>query len=167
MTAAELLDDLNRAGATLELVDGKLRLRGVQISGDFKQLLRANRVELLKELERRPAEDRQRYGQVPPPAAPITAKELIVPEPWKHQLIAHVLRQPRPVHAWVTARANKYFEHGVKTEDCEWRACVDVIAWQRMTGGLEAAKFVVDLPSNEELGLQANRRKNNQTDERD
>ena len=32
MIAAELLDNLNRAGATLEVVDGKPRLRGAKIA---------------------------------------------------------------------------------------------------------------------------------------
>ena len=29
------------------------------------------------------------------------------------------------------ARANDYFERGVKADDCDWRACVDVIVSRR------------------------------------
>lgn len=145
MTAAELLDNLNRAGSTLEVVDGKPRLRGAKLTDELMQALKANRTEVLAEFERRKLEDRDRYGRVPPPDAPLLARELHVPELWKPRIMAHVLRQPRPVHAWVMGRANKYFEQGVTADDCEWRACVDVIAWQRMADGLEAAEFVVEL----------------------
>ena len=55
--------------------------------------------------------------------------------------MAHVFQQPRPVHAWVMARANDYFERGVKAEDCDWRACVDVIAWQRAWKGSRIDPF--------------------------
>jgi ribosomal protein L39E len=153
MTAAELLDNLNRAGATLEIVDDRPHIRGAKISEELIRAIKENRAEVLAELERRRTEDRDRYARVPPAEAPMLAFEMHLQEPWKEQVIAHVLRQPRPVHAWVMARANNYFEHGVKAEDCEWRACVDVIAWQRACGGLDAVKFVVELPTNEELGL--------------
>jgi hypothetical protein len=49
------------------------------------------------------------------------------------------------------ARANDYYERGVKADDCEWRAGADVIAWQRMCGAREAAEFVVELPTDDEL----------------
>ena len=80
------------------------------------------------------------------------ALDLDLPELWNEKIVAHVLRQARPVHAWVMARANKYYERGVKAEHCEWRACVDVIAWQRNSDGNAAAQFVVNLPTNQELG---------------
>jgi hypothetical protein len=87
-----------------------------------------------------------RYGRVPPPETPLLAGEMELPELRKEQVVAHVLRQLRPVHAWVMGRASKYFDHGVKAEDCDWRACVDLIAWQRASNGCEAAEFVVELP---------------------
>jgi DNA adenine methylase len=110
---------------------------------------------MFSNIEQRAAVGGQRHERVPPAAARMVANELTVPEARKQQLIAHVLRQPRPVHEWVMARANDYYERGVKADDCEWRACVDVIAWQRETTGLEAAKLVVPLPINEELNLEA------------
>ena len=85
MNAAELLDNLNRAGAILEVVDGKTGIRGAKISDELMQTLKANRAGVLAEFERR------------------------------------------------------------KMEDCDWRACVDVTAWQRMSGGREAAQFVMEL----------------------
>jgi len=151
MTAAELLDNLNRAGATLEIVDDKPRIRGARISDELMQSLKTNRTEVLAEFKRRRTEDLDRYGRVPPPAAPMQAREMDLPEPWQQQIMAHVFHQPRPVHAWVMVRANDYFNRGVKADHCEWRACVDVIAWQRACSGPDAAKFVVELPTNEEL----------------
>ncbi len=60
MSAAELLDELNRAGATLEIVEGKPRIRGARIASDLMQALKANRAEVLAEFERRKAENRGR-----------------------------------------------------------------------------------------------------------
>lgn len=151
MSAAELLDNLNRAGATMEIVDGKPRVRGAQISDSLMAALRANRAEVLAEIERRKTGDRDRYGRVPPMSAPTLAKEVKIPEQWKQAVFAYVLRQPRPVHSWAMARSNLYFDLGVPNEDCEWRACIDLIAWQRMRGAREAAQFVLDLPTDEEL----------------
>ena len=144
MNAAELLDKLHRAGATLEIVEGKPRLRGAAIPDDLKQALKANRAEVLAEFERRTADDRDRYGQVPPADAPLLAQDLDLSVCWQEQITMHVLRQPRPVHAWVMARTTAYHELGVKADDCDWRACVDVIAWQRKSSGQEAAQFVRD-----------------------
>ena len=50
-------------------------------------------------------------------------------------------------------RQQDCFERGVKADDCDWRACVDVIAWQRACGGREAVEFVVGLPTTAELGI--------------
>ncbi len=157
MSPAQLLDNLNRAGATLEVVDGKPRIRGAKISDELMRALKANRADVLVEFERRKTEDRDRYGRVPPADTPMLACELDLPELWKRKLMAYVLRQPRPVHAWVMARSNDYHERGAKLHDCDWRACVDVIAWQRACGGREAARFVVELPTNEELRINGKR----------
>lgn len=153
MSAAELLDRLNKAGATLEIVDGRPRLQGRKIGDELKQELKANRAEVLGEVERRKAAGRHRYGQVPPLDAPMVGYDLRLDPQQKRQIILHVLRQPRPVHAWVMARAGRYFERGTQIDDCEWRACLDVIAWQRNAEVAAAAKFILDLPSNEELGF--------------
>ncbi len=80
----------------------------------------------------------------------MSGRDMALPVAERDAVMAYVFRQPRPLHAWVMARANDYFERGVKAEDCEWRACVDVIAWQRDCGGLEAAKFVLELPTDQE-----------------
>lgn len=56
MTAVEVIDTLHRVGATVEMVDGKPRIRGTKISAELMQNLKANRAELLVELERRRAE---------------------------------------------------------------------------------------------------------------
>lgn len=155
MTAAELLNSLSWAGATLEIVGGKVRIQGARISSELMQALKANRAEVLAEFERRRALGRNRYGRVPPPDAPLLARDMDLPEKSRSQIMAYVFRQPRTVHAWVMARANDYFDRGIRADDCEWRACVDVVAWQRASVGQEAVKFILELPSNEELGIQA------------
>jgi hypothetical protein len=80
------------------------------------------------------------------------AREMDLPEPSKKQILTHVLRQPRPVHAWIMARASDYFDRGIEANDCEWRACVDVIAWQRRTNSTLAVEFVAGPPTNQGLG---------------
>ncbi len=142
MIGETLLDKLNRAGATLVRVDGKLRLQGSKIAEDLKTELRTHRAEVQEEFDRREKMDRDRYGKVPPPDAPMLARDLDLSEAWRRELLGYVMRQPRPVHAWVMLQASKYFEGGVGTDDCEWRACVDAVAWQRHCGGREAAEFV-------------------------
>ena len=145
MSAMELLDKLNLAGATLEMVDGKPRVRGAKVSAELMQALKANRAEVLAALDRRQTEDRDRYGRVPPMDASTEGRDLSVPELSKSKIMAHVLRQSRPVHAWVMLRSNDYFKQGAKAEDSDWRACVDVIAWQRQSSGQAAVEFVVEL----------------------
>ena len=152
MTAAELLDELSRNGACIELVDGAPRLRGSKIPEELKAELKAQREAVLAEFERRRAEDRDRWGKVPPVDAPWMGDELRIKPAEKQTVLRHVLNQPRPVHAWVMLRANAYFtERGMAVDECEWRACVDVVAWQRKVSGVEAVRFVCGLPTTEEL----------------
>ncbi len=142
MIGEELLDKLNRAGATLAWIDGELRLRGSRISDELKAALRTHRAEVREEFERREKADRERFGKVPPPDAPMLARDLDLSAEWRQQILGYVMRQPRPVHTWVVLQASKYFNGGSGAEDCEWRACVDVVAWQRHCSGREAAEFV-------------------------
>ena len=96
-------------------------------------------------------EDEARFGRMS--EVPMCRRDIELPAAERDAVMAHVFRQPRPVHAWVMARANDYHGHGAKADDCEWRACVDVIALQRACDGLEAVKFLMELPTNEELGI--------------
>ena len=147
MTATDLLDRLHRAGATVQMVDGTPRVRGAKISTELMQALKVNGAELLVELERRQAEHRDRFGQVPPTDAPLLADGMKLLWAARQQILACTFRQPRPVHAWVMRRSAKYFGLGVTADDCEWQACVDVIAWQRVCSGAEAVAFAVDAAS--------------------
>ena len=147
MTAAELLDNLNRAGATVQIVDGQPRIRGAKISTELMQALKVNRAELLVELECRQAEHCDRFGQVPPADAPLLADGMKLLWAARQQILACTFRQPRPVHAWVMRRSAKYFDLGVSADDCEWQACLDLIAWQRACSGAKAVAFVVDAVS--------------------
>ena len=150
MTAPELIDALHRAGATLVVEAGKTRVRGAKVSDELMAALKGQRAEVIAEWQRRQEESRDRYAVVPSGVVPMCGRDMALPGAERNAVMDYVLRQPRPLHAWVMARANDYFERGVKAEDCEWRACVDVIAWQQACGGLEAAKFVVELPTGQE-----------------
>jgi hypothetical protein len=156
MTGPELIDALQRAGATLVVEAGKTRVRGAKVSDGLMAALKGQRAEVIAEWQRRQEQSRDRYAVVPSGVVPMCGRAMALPATEREAVVAHVFRQPRPVHAWVMARANEYFERGLKAEDCDWRACVDVIAWQRACGGLEAVKFVVGLPANEELTTPVN-----------
>jgi hypothetical protein len=153
MTAPELIDALHRAGATLVVEAGKTRVRGVKVSDELLAALKMQRAEVIAEWQRRQEQARDRYAVVPSGEVPMRGRDMDLTAAERDAVMAHVFRQPRPVHAWVMARANDYYERGVKADDCEWRACVDVIAWQRACGGMEAVKFLMELPTNEELGI--------------
>ena len=153
MTAPKLIDALHRAGATLIMEDGRTRVRGTKVSDELLAALKGQRAEVIEEWRRRQEQARDRYAVVPSGEVPKCGRDIELPAAERNAVMAHVLRQPRPVHAWVMARANDHYERGAKADDCEWRACVDVIAWQRSCDGLEAVKFLMDLPTNEELGI--------------
>ena len=153
MSATELIDALHRAGATLVVEAGKTRVRGAKVSDELMAALRGQRAGVIAEWQRRREESRDRYAVVPSGEVPMCGRDMEVSATERVAAMDHVFRQPRPVHAWAMARANDYFACGVKAEDCEWRACVDVIAWQRACGGREAANFVVEMPTNEEMGF--------------
>jgi hypothetical protein len=142
MSATELLDQLNRAGATLEIVDGQPRVRGAKISGELMAALKANRESVLAEFERRRLEDKDRYCRVPPPDAPQLARDASLPSAMQKVVLDYVMRQERPTHAWIMKRANEYHALGVAVDDCEWRACLDLIGWQRQTHVRGVVEFV-------------------------
>ena len=153
MTASELIDALHRAGATLVVEAGKARVRGAQVPDELMAALKGQRAEVIAEWQRRQEESRDRYALVPSGVVPMCGRDMALLVAERDAVMAHVFRQPRPVHAWVMVRANDYHERGVKVDDCDWRACMDVIAWQRACGGREAVKFLMELPTNGELGI--------------
>lgn len=145
MNAAELLDKLNRAGATLEIVDGKPRVRGTKVPDDLMAELKANRDAVLAEFERRQSEDRDRFCRVPAEDVGMFGRDLDLPEDMRRIIESYAFRQGRPAQAWVMKRAEEYFKLGVPAEDCDWRACVDLIAWQRHSHARGAVEFVAGI----------------------
>jgi hypothetical protein len=145
MSGAELLDQLNRAGGWIEIVDGKPRIRGAKVSAELMDALRANREAVLAEMERQRAEDRDRYCKIPSSDAPIMARDTVLNQGQHWLLERYCFQQGRVVHAWVMRRANEYHGLGIDAGDCEWRACLDLIAWQRQTSAEGAVEFVVGL----------------------
>lgn len=145
MNGRELLDQLNREGATLEIVAGKPRVRGAKVSSELMAALKANRAAVLTEYERRRNNDRDRYRRVPNEPATLFGRDLELPETMREIMQNYVFRQGCVAHAWVMKQALEYFNLGVKPEDCEWRACVDLIAWQRQSPARPAVGFVSGL----------------------
>ena len=143
--AGELLDALNRAGAVLLLEDGQMRLRGAKIDDGLKARLKLNRPAVIIEWQRRQEASRDRYCTVPDSAAAMAGRELSLTRPQRESVLAYVLRQPRPVHAWVMSRAAAYHALGVPLGEDEQSACVDVLAWQRNTSGQAALQWLEGL----------------------
>lgn len=140
--AAALLDKLNRAGATLEIVDGKPRVRGAKIAAELMEELKAHRDDVLAEYEKRRAEDRDRYGKVPREEVPMISRDALMPGDVQRIVLRYVASQERPTHAWVVKRAAEYHNIGAAMEDCDWKACADLIAWQRQTDVRGLVDFV-------------------------
>lgn len=153
MTATELIEAVERAGARLVIEGGAARVRGAKLEEALLAELRANKAAVVEEIERRMREDRDRYGKVPPADAPMVALDAPLSEARRELVMGHVWRQGRPLHAWVQARAQRYLEQGLPATDCDALACVDVLAWQRCTGPRTAVQWLADLPTDEELAV--------------
>lgn len=160
MNAGELIDALHAAGGTLTVVEGKPRLQGAKIPEELKAALKANRDAVLAEWQRRAALSKDRYGDVPTGTVPMLARDAELTVAQRERVTQYVFRQPRPVHAWVMARANSYHVAGVKVEECDACACLDVLLWQR---GFKAVKEVPAwLAGIEECAVDLQTNKNNQ-----
>jgi len=152
MTPTEIVDALNRLGAVIVIAEGKPRLRGPKLPPELIEAVRRNRDAVLLEIEERRRTDRDRYGRVPPVDVPRADVNKSVLAEEKLVLVEYVLRQPRPCHAWIMKRASEYGAEGVPEQECDWRACLDFVAWQRQTsiervfeflGGMEAGALSV------------------------
>ncbi len=131
---------------------GKARVRGAQLSETLMTALKANKAEVVAEIERRQMVDRDRYGKVPPPDAPRVAAEVTLTDATKDLVQQHVFRQGRPLHAWVQTRGQRYFEAGASAAMADAMACVDALAWQQGTAdGQAAVKWLSELPNDGEL----------------
>jgi hypothetical protein len=133
-TASEILDSINAAGAALVVEAGKARVRGAQLPQELLAELKASRTEVLAELERRQAADQDRYGRVPDERAERVGAFVALSEADRQEVVGYVMRQPRSLHAWVMGRANEYHADQTPVDECETRACLDVLAWQRNEG---------------------------------
>jgi len=152
MNAPELIDALQRAGATLVVESGKARVRGKRVPDDLLAAVKGQRVEVLAEWQRRQDQSLDRYGIVPVGPVPMAGREIGMPLAERDAILAYVHQQPRPLHAWVSMRANEYSMLGCAPDDCEWRSCVDVVAWQRGCSSSEMVNFVKSLSGNKTLG---------------
>lgn len=130
-TAASIIDALHQAGATLVVEDGKARVRGVKISPELMEQVRANKAAILAEWTRRQEEQLDRYAEVPTGEVAMLGRDLTLGEAMRNAVVAYAFRQPRPVHAWVMGRINEYHALGVPLGDDEVAASVDLLCWQR------------------------------------
>ena len=132
MTASKIIDAIHQTGAALVMEDGKSRVRGTAIPPELMQALKANREAVLVEMKRRAEACLDRYAEVPQDDPALLGRNMTPPAaPLRQAIMNYGLRQPRPVHAWVMRRAATYHALGIAVEECEWRACVDLLAWQR------------------------------------
>ena len=132
MTASEIIDAIHHAGAALVMEGGKARVRGAAIPPELMAELKASREAVITEMQRRAEACQDRYAEVPTEDPPLLGRNMATPAAaFVRAILNFGLRQPRPVHAWVMRRANAYHELGVPADECEWRACVDLLAWQR------------------------------------
>lgn len=151
MTAAQIIDAVERAGATLIVEDGKARVRGAKLPAELLELLKSHKARVIAEVSMRQELNRNRYGKVPPHDAPMVAGDVVLSDATRELVQAHVFRQGRPLHAWVQTRGQKYFEAGTPAAVADAFACVDVLAWQRCASASQAVKWLTDLPTAEEL----------------
>lgn len=142
MNAGELIDALHRAGATLVIESGKARVRGARIPDELMAELKAQREGVLAEWQRRQGADLDRYGTLPLETVPLFGRDARATPDMRSAVIGYVMRQPRTIHAWVMHRLNDYKALGLPVEDQDWRACVDVLAWQRNTDGQRALEWL-------------------------
>lgn len=142
MSAVELIDAAQRAGATIVIEGGTARVRGAKLPDALMTALKAGKAAVVAEIEARQAADRDRYGKVPPADAPLQAGDVTLTEATRDLVQAHVFRQGRPLHAWVQTRGQKYFEQGVPAAEADALACVDVLAWQRNNGADAALRWL-------------------------
>ena len=131
MKPADLLDAINAAGASLVVEDGKARIRGAKIPDELVAAVKANREAVIAEWTRRQEADRDRYAEVPRGEVPMFGQHATLAEAQRARVTQYVFRQPRPVHAWIMTRAQKYHELGAHHADCDWKACLDCLCWQR------------------------------------
>ena len=136
-TAANILDDLQRAGADMVLEFDRTFIRGNKISDALLKEVKENKAALIEEVKRRKELDLDRYGRVPPATAPMLGGDYPLPNRLREPVMEYVFRQPRPVHAWVTLRAAEYHKQHLPFSMQEVAACIDVLSWQR--GGIPRA----------------------------
>jgi hypothetical protein len=139
MTPGQLIDALHAAGATLVVEGGKTRVRGAKVPDELLAQIKAGKEAVLAEWQRRQDLNRDRFGCVPAADAPVLALKLDLTPRLREAVVQYCWRQPRPVHAFVMGRAEEYHRAGLPPQECDWRACCDVLAWQRNSTDVGAA----------------------------
>jgi hypothetical protein len=142
MKPAELLDAIKAAAATLVVEDGKARIRGNKIPAELATAVKASREAVIAEWERRQEAAKDRYAEVPTGEVPMFGQHAHLSADQQARVVQYVFRQPRPVHAWIMARSQQYHEQGAHFSDCDWKACVDCLCWQRNADPRAAADWL-------------------------
>jgi hypothetical protein len=142
MTPAAIIDALHAAGATLVIEDGKARVRGAKIADELMAAVKANRDGIIAEWLRRQEQARDRYAEVPTGDVAMLGAGLTITHAQRLAVVAYAFRQPRPVHAWVEMRMGEYQAQGLKQEEYEPSACVDLLCWQLNRGVTAAVEWL-------------------------
>lgn len=145
MTPAGIIDALHKAGATLVIEDGRTRVRGSKVPDELLAALRDNKDAVLAEWQRRQESNRDRYAVVPDNAPMMESRDVALPPARRESVVAHALRQPRPVHAWIQSRTAEYHALGFAFGEDEVCACLDLLCWQRNTHAREALDWLEGL----------------------
>ncbi len=144
--AGRLIDALQAAGGTIVVENGKVMLRGAKIPEELKAALRAAKPAVIAEWDRRNVQSKDRYAEVPAGEVALAARELgSIGAELVTAVALYVIRQPKPVHAWWNARSLEYHALGFLPEECDWRAAVDVLAWQRNAPAVKAVEWLATI----------------------
>lgn len=134
MSHARIIDDLIAAGGALTFDGPRVLLVGESLPDALKADLRAHKAGIVAEWDRRLVAPEARYRRRPGGAVPMSGLDVRRITPALRQaLLAYVQRQPAAVREWVAERATAYAAAETIGAECDWRAAVDVLAWQRST----------------------------------
>ena len=154
MSPSEIVDAIMKAGASIQLVDGRPRVRGPKLGESLMAEIKSQRDAVMEEWTRRGSELKDRYACVPAEEPLHPDWDLPAESDWA-EVRGFVERQTfgrcglvvknETMRAWVYRRELEYHASGIKNpqEQCV-RACLDVLCWQTGRAPKEAVQLIKD-----------------------